>query len=289
MSMALIATDHGSFTVQLTPEAENLKADALLAGSFIEHVDNAEEQIAAVNAQLFIRDALSAVEKARTEVKAPVLEYSRAIDAAAKKFCTELVAEKNRVDQLVSDFQTLELARARAAENARLLEEQRLERERQAAIEKIRQEEAAKAKALRDQELAAAKAAMAATTAKAQAEAAALQREVARQVELAAAASLERMDEVNAQFCEKSKELSEQAAAVAPARVEGQRVTEDWDITVTDIWTLAKHHSMCVKIEPRLVEIKELLNAGVKVAGVTAKRVVKSTTTRTTPQNLIEV
>ena len=35
-------------------------------------------------------------------------------------------------------------------------------------------------------------------------------------------------------------------------------------------------HPVCVKIEPRLSEIKNLLDAGVKVSGVTAKREIKA-------------
>jgi len=45
---------------------------------------------------------------------------------------------------------------------------------------------------------------------------------------------------------------------------------------VTDVWLLAKSHPGCVKIEPRISEIKSLLNNGVKVAGVNAVRIQKS-------------
>lgn len=50
----------------------------------------------------------------------------------------------------------------------------------------------------------------------------------------------------------------------------------DWEVTVTDVWLLAKSHPGCVKIEPRISEIKSLLNNGVKVAGVNAVRIQKS-------------
>lgn len=45
---------------------------------------------------------------------------------------------------------------------------------------------------------------------------------------------------------------------------------------MTDVWLLAKSHPGCVKIEPRISEIKSLLNNGVKVAGVNAVRIQKS-------------
>lgn len=282
MSTALIQADNGSFSVQMTQEAENLKLDALLAGSFIERVTDHEENIAAVNAQMFIREALSNIEAARTAAKAPVLEYGRAIDSAAKAFVADLVAEKSRIDKLVADFAQLEIARARAAENARILEAQKIERERQAELARVQAEALATAKRLSEEARRAALDAQNAATAKEMAEAVILQREAERQAELAKATSLDLMDAVNAAFEEKSRELQEDAKRDAPAKVEGQRVSMDWEIVVTDVWMLAKHHSMCVKIEPRLSEIKELLKSGVKVHGVTAKEIVKATVTRST-------
>ena len=45
----------------------------------------------------------------------------------------------------------------------------------------------------------------------------------------------------------------------------------DLEITVTNIWKLARSHPTCVTIEPRISEIKSLLKSGIKVAGVTSK------------------
>src|SRR4030095_4234986 len=71
------------------------------------------------------------------------------------------------------------------------------------------------------------------------------------------------------------QEVSAMVAPVAPppAKPHGQIVREDWKIEVTDIWLLARMHPACVKIEPRLPEIKSILNSGHKVAGVRAERV----------------
>jgi hypothetical protein len=44
---------------------------------------------------------------------------------------------------------------------------------------------------------------------------------------------------------------------------------------VSDIWTLARAHPGCVEIKPRLFEIRQLLDAGAKVAGVTANKITK--------------
>lgn len=61
-----------------------------------------------------------------------------------------------------------------------------------------------------------------------------------------------------------------------PARANGQRIVTDWDIVVTDIHELYRHHPNAVKMEPRLSEIKELLKRGDKVRGVRASEVVRA-------------
>lgn len=96
-----------------------------------------------------------------------------------------------------------------------------------------------------------------------------------RATELAAATSHEEMDAIQAKYADKALLLSQQPAAM-PARAAGQVVKTDWDIKVTDIWALARAHPLCVKIDPRVSEIKNLLDAGVKVSGVAAERVQKA-------------
>lgn len=95
-----------------------------------------------------------------------------------------------------------------------------------------------------------------------------------RQAALARANSHEQMEAVQEQFDRRVKE--EAPPIVAPARVEGQIVREEWDVTVTDIWALARAHPACVKIEPRMTEIKAILDSGQKVAGVLAKKITKA-------------
>lgn len=110
-----------------------------------------------------------------------------------------------------------------------------------------------------------------------------LEREKAAAIQQAT--SHEELEAIQADF-------NDRAAAekpVAPTRAEGQRVTEDWEITVSDIWLLAKSHPTCVKIQPMLSEIKMLLNAGVKVAGVKAEKKIKSGVRIGRPITAIEV
>ena len=57
---------------------------------------------------------------------------------------------------------------------------------------------------------------------------------------------------------------------------EGQ-VTVDYDITVVNIFDLARAHPVCVDMKPRLSEIKLLLKSGVeKIPGVNWKQIAKS-------------
>ena len=111
------------------------------------------------------------------------------------------------------------------------------------------------------------------------------QMDMARQQALAACKSLDEMDAVNAQFDEQARGLK----PVEEIRVEGQVVREDWDIKVVDVWALARAHPMCVKIEPRLKEIKELLDLGLKVHGVEAVKAVKSGVRRKPEQAVLEI
>lgn len=91
-----------------------------------------------------------------------------------------------------------------------------------------------------------------------------------RAKEVAKAGSLEEVDDINQKYSDRA--ATEARPIAEPARVEGQAVREEWVVQVSDIWMLARAHPGCVKIEPRMAEIKALLNAGVKVAGVTATR-----------------
>lgn len=106
-----------------------------------------------------------------------------------------------------------------------------------------------------------------------------------RAEELAKASSHEEIDAIQEQYNQAAADLPGPAA---PQREAGQVVTQDWEITVQDIWLLARAHPACVKIEPRLSAIKELLKLGVKVSGVNATPIVKASV-RTRQHQVIEV
>jgi hypothetical protein len=219
---AIILRDDARMLVKFSEEAQKLKDAALTAGALVGKVTNGAEQNEAVAAQMEIQRVLSTAEKARKACKAPVLEYGKRIDAAAEAFCQDLKDEMTRISRLVGDFQQLEQARARAAEQARNEELLRLEREKAEAIAK--------------------------------------------------ANSHEQVDAIQAHFNRQAETLPVRE----PVRTDGQRVVQDWEITITDIHLLYRMHSQCVQLTPRLSEIKNLLKAGFEVKGVTAKPIVKA-------------
>lgn len=102
-----------------------------------------------------------------------------------------------------------------------------------------------------------------------------------RAAELAAATSIEEVENVQEQYNERARlealHAASQVQPMGPAKVEGQQIREDWVFEVSDIWLLARAHPGCVRIEPRASEIKNLLNNGVNIAGVRAWREVKGT------------
>lgn len=108
-----------------------------------------------------------------------------------------------------------------------------------------------------------------------------------RATELATAKSHDEADAINERYTDKAQLLAEKPAVLLP-RAKGQVVKSDWEITVTDLWLLAKAHPTCVKITPLNSEIKLLLDADVKVSGVTAERVTKSSV-RVRQQRTVEV
>lgn len=139
---ALIVRNDAALSVSFSENAVALRDAALATGALIGRVTNADEQNAAVLAQREIVGVIRSVEKARKEIKQPVIDYGRAIDDAAKKFILEVEKEEGRIANLISEFQLVERRRI-AAEEAKQREElARIERERAAELAKAKTLEA---------------------------------------------------------------------------------------------------------------------------------------------------
>lgn len=207
---------------QLTAEGEQLIQAALASSALIGKVSNEIENKIAVESQIQLKQVASLLEKTRVEVTKPALEFQRKVKAFFDSKAVDLKSELMRTGRLTGDYASLQLAKARDAENARKEELSRLEKERKDA--------------------------------------------------LAAVASHEEREVVQAHYDERAR--IESPPVVAPDRAAGQVIKTDLDITISNIWDLARAHPSCVKIEPRNSEIKSLIRAGVKVAGVTWTEVV---------------
>jgi hypothetical protein len=275
--------DTAKLAVEFAPAAIAARDSALEKSALVARVSTQEEKEVAVEAQRSLQQIIAAAEKARKEAKAPILEYGRAIDGAAEKFVQEVKGEQIRVAQLVGNWEQEELAKQRAAEAARQLELQRIEQERQAELQRVENERRAQAAKLEEERRRLAAEAAQADAAR-RAEIAKLEAEAKRQLELSAAASVAESNRINEEF----NRTNAAVPVVEIKRSEGQVVREDWDITITNEWQLARAHPTCVKLTPLLSEIRMLLDAGVKVAGVSAKRVVKSSV-RVQTKNAITV
>ena len=210
--------------VSIVPDAYQLRAQALEASALIGKVtDEATKQVA-VEAQILLKEIVDQCEQSRVAVKAPVLETGRLIDAIAKQYASEAKLELMRLSKEVGDYEALQLANLRAAQQAQSKELN--------AAEKQRWDDIAKAK------------------------------------------SHDEIDAINERFAQQQAALQAQLPSIQ--RFDHQRVTEDWEIKVDNIHMLYAAAPICVKMEPKLIEIKQLLDKLGSLPGVTAKKVTKS-------------
>lgn len=291
--------------------AKEAKARALEKSALIARVTDHDSKVLAVRAQEELKRQINAIEKARKELKEPILDAGRKLDGLCAMESLELQKEFGRVSNAVKDFDDGE--RRRIAEEERLQREElaRIEREKQAELARIAAEQAAReAEAKRIQDEADRIALEAKFAAESMANAARNKKEAAiaeahRQeaLKLQAEANQERerqaeaMRQHVANAAAASAAVHEQAAAAAyvesrpieMTRVEGQVTKTDWEITVLNPWELAKYHPDCVKIEPLLTPIKAALNEGRTVKGIRAEKVIKAGVRVGKDRNLIEV
>jgi len=115
--------------IELTPAAFNAREIALLTSGNIKAIATVSDLDAAAGALTTIKSLTRSIEDSRKEVKAPVLEVGRRIDAVAKDYLAPLDTEARRLSIMVGSYQ--EAAVRKAAK----------EREAQAAIQAAAVEE----------------------------------------------------------------------------------------------------------------------------------------------------
>ena len=102
--------------IELSPAAFNARTLALEASGRIKAIASVADLDAAASALTKLKALTRSVEDSRKEVKAPVLEVGRRIDAVAKDYLTSLESEATRLSVIVGSYQE---AQRRKAEKER--------------------------------------------------------------------------------------------------------------------------------------------------------------------------
>jgi hypothetical protein len=120
--------------IRLFPDAEQAIAAALDACALVGRVSNETENKLATDAAVEAQRVVRALEKTREEIVAPALKFHRSVNTYFAERLKPLKEEVSRLTKLTGDYIHLQAAKARAAEQARREELDRLERERQQAL-----------------------------------------------------------------------------------------------------------------------------------------------------------
>lgn len=137
--------------IELSPSAFNAREVALSAASQVKEITSVTDLDDAARALTNIKRLTKSIEDSRKEVKAPVLEVGRSIDAVAKDYLSPLEAEAKRLSVMVGSYQEAERRKAdrirqeEARRQAEAIEE--MQREQQKAIISGNEEEADQARA----------------------------------------------------------------------------------------------------------------------------------------------
>jgi len=229
--------------VALDAGAPQIRESLLAESEFIVGVDSPEENEVAQRAFAKIKRLLAEVEGTRKDIKDPVLQLGRDIDATAKMFCDDLVREATRLGGLMGGYlQRVADRQRREQEERRRIEAERIAAER-AELARIEDE---------------------------------------RKAAIAAAKTPDAVNLANQVATEKVVDIhfDRPVAAPVPARREplrpvGQTARPDWNIIVLDYMTLATAFPQCVVMTPAVAEIKRLLAAGIEVPGIKAEPITR--------------
>lgn len=91
------------------------------------------------------------------------------------------------------------------------------------------------------------------------------------------------------------KQAQQAPAPVVPAAAKGQKLAEDWDISLTNVvefvrWVFSTGRWECMDVTVRKTAVKEILKGGVsQISGLECKKVAKATTQLPRPQKAIDV
>jgi len=248
-------TGISSAVVTASQDAVDARDSALADASLITRVTSPASLASAVETQRDLKRIAKSAEDSRVAIKAPVLEITRKIDAAAAEFSEPLKAEIARINTLLTGYQVeqeriareeaqkrdAELARQRAEEAKRAAEAARLERE------------------AREKQEAAERAAREATNAEARAAA-----EKARKAAEAERAELARKAEAEALAAAQEQARTLAAMPVAAPKPAGMSASAPWTFEVTDLAALQKAEPNLVEVTVRKSSVLARIREGVR-------------------------
>lgn len=208
-----------SLTPVLHPAAIEAKRVALESARAVTVVDSHESAHAALTALGQCKQLLKLAEESRKELKAPLLDAGRDIDAQVKSYAAELTAESDRLARLGVSF---EEAQRRAAEEAQ-------RKVYEAEQERLRQLQLERREVMTDTSHPAA----------------------------ARLAQLDAADAAAVRDIAAIRQTA--AQAVVPSAPAGTQLRKDWKFEVTDIHALYKAHPELCTIEPNNAAIRAVI------------------------------
>lgn len=270
MNKLIVSSGISAIAIANSQEALSKREELLYLASHQTTVANAQDATAAGDALKEIKNFTRMIEATRAEVKAPILDLGKKVDALAKELTQQLDAEASRIGTTLAAYQTEQNRIAEELRQQAWREEQRIkreaeEKERAAQIEAMRIADEAAAAARKVQEELAAKAARARTEAGKQkaleeAETARIAAEQAEQARQAAEAeAAQRREQIAVQSVIDTRVA---VAAVAPVKQSGVSTRRNPKFKVVDIAKLYEACPFMVKLEPNnaviLAAIKNL-------------------------------
>ena len=108
----VVSGDLPSPKIELLPSAFNAREVALAAASGVQEITSVTDLDNAARALTSIKALTKSIEDSRKQVKAPVLDVGRQIDAIAKDYLTPLEVEAKRLSVMVGSYQEAERRKA---------------------------------------------------------------------------------------------------------------------------------------------------------------------------------
>ena len=242
--------------VAINASAYTRRAEIIEAANFCPPaVTDADTQAEVTNVLRDIARLLKETEDGRKQVKQPVLDLGRRIDAAAAEFVATLEAQKTRLNGLLVTYETEQRKIAMEAERVRQAEIARQQKEAREAQEKIDRE----ARDAEQARLKAERAAREATNAEARAKAQEEARKAMEAQQQAAAAKAQQEEAVRLQQAELLR-----APAPVVTRAAGASVQTPWTFEVVNIRELYAANPDLVELSVKRSDVLALIRTGTR-------------------------